>query len=91
MTRVELGKLIGARIGPERDRLAREYRESGRIRTFSVDGLLPEEIALRVAAAFPPLERMVHKKNLGQDKYVGVQMNRYDPLLEELVYAFQEP
>jgi len=91
MTRAELGKLIVARLDPERERLAREYRESGRIWAFMVDGLLPEEIALRAAAAFPPIERMVHKKNLGQDKYVGVQMNQYDPLLEEVVYAFQEP
>ena len=34
---------------------------------------------------------MVLKKNLGQKKFVGVQMNQFNPLLEEVVYAFQQP
>lgn len=91
MTRTELARLVYEKLAPREAELAKEFRTAGRVRSFAVDGLLPEAVAQTIASAFPPLERMVHKRNLGQDKYVGVQMNRYDPILEEAVYAFQEP
>ena len=56
-----------------------------------MDDLLPEEQARAIHDAFPPLDRLVLKKTLGQLKYVGYQMDAYDPLLEEAIYAFQDP
>jgi Rps23 Pro-64 3,4-dihydroxylase Tpa1-like proline 4-hydroxylase len=91
MTRTELARLMHARLQPLEPSLTLEFRTAGRVRSFTVDDLLPEPVAQSIASAFPSIDRMVHKRNLGQDKYVGVQMNRYDPILEEAVYAFQEP
>ena len=91
MTRQELARLISARLEPLESTLKEQFASGGRIRCCWVDNLFPDETAQKISAAFPPTERMVHKKNLGQDKYVGVQMNQYDPLLEETIYAFQEP
>jgi Rps23 Pro-64 3,4-dihydroxylase Tpa1-like proline 4-hydroxylase len=34
---------------------------------------------------------MILKKSLREFKYVAAQMNKYNPLLEEIVYAFQDP
>ena len=34
---------------------------------------------------------MTLKKSLRENKYVAAQMNNYNPLLEEIVYGFQQP
>jgi Rps23 Pro-64 3,4-dihydroxylase Tpa1-like proline 4-hydroxylase len=67
-----------------------EFRISNRIPSFSLDNLLPDETADAIHRAFPPTAGMVLKKTLGQLKYVGYQMSDYNPLLEEIIYAFQD-
>ena len=58
---------------------------------FYLDDLLPKELALEVHAIFPKLEETVHRKNIRENKYVAYQMNKFHPLLEEIIYAFQAP
>ncbi|NMH26665.1 2OG-Fe(II) oxygenase [Flavobacterium sp. SE-s28] len=68
-----------------------QYRQSSeKIGYFFIDDLLPEEIAVRIFRAFPDASQMVHKKSLREDKYVAAQMDQYNPLLEEAIYAFQD-
>ncbi|MGI8988775.1 MAG: 2OG-Fe(II) oxygenase [Bryobacteraceae bacterium] len=90
-SRGELAEYIILRLTPVVDGLREAFHVSGRVASFAVDSLFPEEIARRIFDAFPPNDRLVHKKNLGQDKFVGVQMNLYDAILEETVYSFQDP
>lgn len=90
-TRREFADILVERIGEQAQRVTEEFHVAGRVSSFTIDSILPEEVARRIYEAFPPNERLVHKKNLGQDKYVGVQMNLYDPVLEEIVYSFQQP
>jgi len=71
--------------------LASQWRGSAPVNHFVVDNLLPEEWAHAIRFAFPPPEAMVLKRSLRELKYVSAQMNRYDSLLEEIVYAFQQP
>jgi Rps23 Pro-64 3,4-dihydroxylase Tpa1-like proline 4-hydroxylase len=89
--RRELADSIIDSLSRAEDAARQEFRVSGRIPSFAIDGLLPVEIATAVYRAFPPPTAMVLKKTLGQLKYVGYQMDRYDPLLEETIYAFQDP
>src|SRR2546423_1989663 len=90
-TRTELARLALQRIAPLEASLRDEFHRPGQVSTFVVDDLFPNDIALRIYEAFPEISRMVRKKNLGQDKYVGFQMDQYDPILEETIYGFQEP
>ena len=53
--------------------------------------VLPAEHARAIYEAFPPVDRLVLKRTLGQLKYVGYQMDAYDPLLTQVIYAFQDP
>src|SRR5580658_4461258 len=71
--------------------LASQWRASAPVNHFVVDNLLPEEWVQAIRAAFPLPEAMVLKRSLRESKYVSAQMNRYDSLLEEIVYAFQDP
>ena len=57
---------------------------------FCIDDLLPIEIALKIQDVFPKPYEMVHKKSLREDKFVAAQMNKYNPILEEIIYAFQD-
>jgi Rps23 Pro-64 3,4-dihydroxylase Tpa1-like proline 4-hydroxylase len=71
--------------------LASQWRGSAPVNHFVVDNLLPEEWVQAIRSAFPLPEAMVLKRSLRESKYVSAQMNRYDSLLEEIVYAFQDP
>ena len=83
------------RLDQERARAAAEFRQSGLLAmfvpAFVVDDVLPAGHARTIYEAFPPVDRLVLKHTLGQLKYVGYQMDAYDPLLTEIIYAFQDP
>ena len=57
---------------------------------FYIDNLLPKELMDEVNSVFPNKTGVKLKKSLKQCKYVSVQMNRYEPLLEEVLYVFQD-
>jgi Rps23 Pro-64 3,4-dihydroxylase Tpa1-like proline 4-hydroxylase len=88
--RDQLATAIADRLVTNRDRLAEEFNCPGHVRTFVLDDLLDADVARRIYDAFPPLSAMRHRRSLREDKYVATQMDRYDPLLEEILYAFQE-
>jgi len=58
---------------------------------FYIDDLLPEDIALTIFNSFPKEQETVLKKSLKEHKHVAVQMNKYNSILEETIYAFQQP
>lgn len=60
------------------------------IRAVVLDGLLPDPLARTIASAFPSPGEMVAKSSLRERKHVAAQMNLYAPILEEIVYAFQD-
>jgi Rps23 Pro-64 3,4-dihydroxylase Tpa1-like proline 4-hydroxylase len=90
-SRSELAGHIVNALADRRDAAQREFRQPGRIPSFILDDLLPAHVALTIYQAFPSTEALVLKKTLGQLKYVGYQMSSYNPLLEEIIYAFQDP
>jgi len=61
------------------------------VQSCYIDNLLPEQKARKINAAFPDKSTMMLKKSLRENKYVAAQMDKYPPILEEIVYAFQEP
>jgi Rps23 Pro-64 3,4-dihydroxylase Tpa1-like proline 4-hydroxylase len=91
LTRNALAVEIQRRIEAERASLVRQWQDSAPINYFVLDNLLPEEWTRRIREVFPGDDAMVLKNSLRERKFVAAQMNRYDPLLEESVYAFQAP
>ncbi|MDI1316517.1 2OG-Fe(II) oxygenase [Flavobacterium sp.] len=90
MNRTQLADLIFERLVSEKEKLTTEFENSGSIGYFFIDAILPNEIALQIHNVFPKSEEMTLKKSLREDKYVAAQMNLYNPLLEEIIYAFQD-
>jgi Rps23 Pro-64 3,4-dihydroxylase Tpa1-like proline 4-hydroxylase len=91
MDRKALGAGVAARLLEEADRLGAEFTQPGRIRTFVVDDLLEEDVAHAIYKAFPPVEAMMRRRSIREDKFVATQMDRYAPLVEEALFAFQQP
>jgi Rps23 Pro-64 3,4-dihydroxylase Tpa1-like proline 4-hydroxylase len=81
---------IAKRLKEESHRLCENFHEHT-IQSCVVDNLLPEAEALEIYRAFPDKSTMMLKKSLRENKYVAAQMDQYEPILEEIVYAFQEP
>lgn len=62
-----------------------------RVGTFWIDNLLPEDWAREIHDAFPSHGRMSFKNSLKERKHVAAQMDEHAPILEEAVFAFQQP
>jgi len=90
-TRQQLADLILQRLVPEQKKLQKEFALPGRINSCTIDNLLPESIAKEIYEAFPSPEEMAIHKSIRENKRVAAQMNLYHPLLEEIVFAFQDP
>jgi len=89
LTREQLTQEIRRRMDSEHARLIQQWHASGPIQHFVLDDLLPEEWTRSIRAAFPDNQRMVLKSSLRELKFIAAQMDRYDRLLEESIYAFQ--
>jgi Rps23 Pro-64 3,4-dihydroxylase Tpa1-like proline 4-hydroxylase len=89
--RNELANLILKRLEEVKGTVQIQFDETkSKIGYFFVDDLLPVEVALQLSHSFPETSQMVLKKSIREDKFIGVQMNKYDLLLEETIYAFQD-
>lgn len=86
-----LADLILPRLVAEKQKMKKEFSVKGRINTCFIDNLLPENIARDIYNAFPSPEEMAIHKSLRENKRIAAQMDLYNPLLEEIVYAFQDP
>src|ERR1700748_62471 len=89
-TRKQLAALISERLLQEKETLKKTFQQQGRINSCYIDQLLPEAVALAIYNAFPSAEEMAIHKSIRENKRVAAQMDLYNPLLEEIVFAFQD-
>ena len=88
--RQEISKLIYDKILSERISLTQQFSHSkDKIGYFFIDDLLPQAIVEEIYRVFPSVTEVEYKNDIREKKYVGYQMNNYNELLEEVIYAFQ--
>lgn len=90
LKREYLAKLILEKLIAQKDNLKKEFNETGRINSCYIDDVLPENIANDIYEAYPSPEDMAIHKSLRENKRIAAQMDLYEPILEEIVYAFQD-
>lgn len=90
-SRRAMAERVHDRISTAAAELAHQWKESAPINYFVVDDVLPQAWAEAIRAAFPSPKSMTLKRSLRELKYVAAQMDSYDPLLEDAIYAFQAP
>lgn len=90
--RYDISKYIVEKLNAKHDLLQQSFNSSkDKIAFFYIDDLLPEEFVKNIYNAFPEPKKMTLNKTLREYKFIAAQMDKYDPLLEEIIYAFQEP
>ena len=83
--------MITKSLSLKKEKLASEFKNSkDRIGYFVLDDLLPNDLALKILKNFPDTNDAISKKNFREHKYIAYQMDQYNPLLEETIYAFQD-
>lgn len=91
MKREKIADSILKRLNEERNNISHQFLTSqSSIGYFFVDDILPAEIAQKCFRVFPASEKMNLKKSIRENKYVSAQMDEHHPLLEEVIYAFQD-
>lgn len=88
--RESLGRTIAGRLGRDEQRLREAWDVSTPVRHCVIDDLLPVEIAEAVFAAFPSAEVLYARSSLRERKRIGVELERYDSLMAEILFAFQQ-
>jgi len=90
MDRLELSNIILKKLeNHESDIKAVIKNSKNKIGYFYIDNLLPVNYVKSLFDTFPKSKNMLLKKSIREHKYVGVQMNQYNALLEEAIYSFQ--
>ena len=67
-----------------------QFHIPGRIPSCFVDDVLPDSLTRTIFEKFPPTDRMIFKNTLREKKFIAVQLNHYDSVIEESIYAFQD-
>ena len=90
-TRAHIASLILNALEQKKEVLAQQFHATrSEIAYFVLDELLPRELAQKIYQKFPSTSQTKLKKNLREHKHVAYQMDQYDTLLEETIYAFQD-
>lgn len=90
LTRTNLADLIFEKLTASKEQLKKEFNQKGRINSCFIDDLLPLDIATEIYEAYPSPEEMALHKSIRENKRIAAQMNLYNPILEEAVFAFQD-
>lgn len=87
MNRADIAVLISQRLTQEQNRLRSMFSAK---RYFVLDDLLPVDTAEAIYRSFPDHRTLMLRKSIRELKYVTSQMDKYNRLLEEAVFCFQD-
>ncbi|CAN5374794.1 hypothetical protein BH10ACI3_BH10ACI3_02990 [soil metagenome] len=84
--------LILDRLGREADTIKADFAAEKEVKTqyTAIDDLLPEDIAQRIAAAFPATSRMRLIDSFRELKYNSKSLDQFDPIISDITFAFQD-
>lgn len=91
MNRIEISEIIFNQIRLKKNELRKQYLKSkNKIGYFFIDDLLPKDLAQACFDVFPDKSEMRILKSIREYKCVSAQMDKHNPLLEKVLYAFQD-
>lgn len=90
--REEFVRLILERLDRDSVKIAADFAAEKQVKTkyAVIDDLLPAETAAIFAPAFPPLEEMRLMKSIRETKRTSKSLDKFDPLLSDITFAFQD-
>lgn len=91
MDRAQIADLMLPKLWAEVERLHGDFTQRDRINAAVIDHLLPEDVTRGIFERFPTTEKMLVRRSIRESKFATAQMDRCDRLVEEAVFAFQDP
>lgn len=90
--REELIQLILERLDRDAESIKLDFQTEKGIKTrfAAIDKLLPDDIALRIAEAFPAVDDMRLLDSFREKKYTSKALDKFDSLIEDITFAFQD-
>lgn len=90
--REDLVKLILERLDRDAPQIRRAFQAETTVtsRHAAIDSLLPDEIAHKIASAFPPSAEMRLMNSFRERKYTSKSLDKFDPLIADITFAFQD-
>ncbi|SEM18672.1 Proline 4-hydroxylase (includes Rps23 Pro-64 3,4-dihydroxylase Tpa1), contains SM-20 domain [Aquimarina amphilecti] len=89
--RDKIADLIFLKLKDNEEVLKKHFDQTSEgIGYFYLDDVLPNDLTRQVFDKFPRTKDIKVKRSIREYKYVAAQMNKYHPLLEEIIYAFQD-
>lgn len=91
--KAKLVELILERLERESEKIKADFRADKGINTrfTAIDDLLPQDIAEKIYEAFPLPEEMRLLDSFREKKYTSKSLDKFDPLIADITFAFQEP
>ncbi len=89
-TRIALAANIAKSILSKKNDLLTYWNTSAPVKHFYVDGLLTDAEVAAVHQLFPAKDQLIKRNTLREKKQVGVALEKYHPLVSELLMAFQQ-
>jgi hypothetical protein len=90
MDREQIASLHVARLEGAGVEIVSGFHLPGRIQSAIVEDLLPQELANKIAAAFPAPALMKEQKGLREHKFTAKNLSSFAPIIEDAIFAFQE-
>ncbi len=90
--REDLINLVLERLSRESDKIKADFAAEKGVKTrfCAIDDLLPIEIAEKIAGAFPDSREMRLMKSFREHKYTSKSLDKYDPVIADITFAFQD-
>lgn len=92
--RAEFVELIFESLAARKDALKEAFEVSSQqvgVRYVTVDDLLPTDLAMEIATAFPKGDDMRLMDSFREKKFTSKAFDRFDPILGDVTFAFQDP
>ncbi|HEX9961167.1 MAG TPA: 2OG-Fe(II) oxygenase, partial [Pyrinomonadaceae bacterium] len=88
----QLVQIIVERLTRDEEKLRADFSADKGVRTkfAAIDNLFPEEIALKIYEAYPPLEEMRLLDSFREKKYTSKSLDKFNPLISDATFAFQD-
>ncbi|MDQ6786878.1 MAG: 2OG-Fe(II) oxygenase [Acidobacteriota bacterium] len=88
----EIVKIIVERLEKDAGVLRADFLADKNVTTHftAIDNLLPEDLARRIYAAFPPVEEMRLLDSFREKKFTSKSLDKFDSLISDITFAFQD-
>ncbi len=90
--REEIVKLIIEKLDRDAEKISADFYADKGINTkfTAIDDLLPEKLARKIFTSYPPLTEMRLLDSFREKKYTSKSMEKFDPLIGDITFAFQD-